>query len=66
MGGRHLRRPAAAITGAAELLGTADRLLSTVLHGVYRSHQATAAAVQVNNLHLIRACSGGPAPEYCG
>ncbi|MFD7508146.1 molybdopterin oxidoreductase family protein [Streptomyces sp. NPDC059853] len=52
--------PAARITEAAELLGTADRLLSTVLQGVYQSHQATAAAVQINNLHLIRGMLGKP------
>ncbi|MFF4366787.1 molybdopterin oxidoreductase family protein [Streptomyces sp. NPDC001594] len=48
------------VMAAAELLGTADRLLSTVLQGVYQSHQATAAAVQVNNLHLIRGMLGRP------
>ncbi|MFC9491159.1 molybdopterin-dependent oxidoreductase, partial [Streptomyces hydrogenans] len=52
--------PAARIREAAEILGTADRLLSTVLQGVYQSHQATAAAVQVNNLHLIRGMLGRP------
>ncbi|MEU6619704.1 nitrate reductase [Streptomyces litmocidini] len=52
--------PAAAIGRAAELLGGAERLLSTVLQGVYQSHQATAAAVQVNNLHLIRGMLGRP------
>ncbi|GLX21651.1 molybdopterin oxidoreductase family protein [Streptomyces lavendulae] len=52
--------PAAAIEEAAELVGTAERLLSTVLQGVYQSHQATAAAVQVNNLHLIRGMLGRP------
>ncbi|MFC9065249.1 molybdopterin oxidoreductase family protein [Streptomyces harbinensis] len=52
--------PAARISEAAELLGTADRLLSTVLQGVYQSHQATAAAVQINNLHLIRGMLGKP------
>ncbi|WP_200428706.1 molybdopterin oxidoreductase family protein [Streptomyces sp. NE5-10] len=52
--------PAARIRAAAEILGTADRLLSTVLQGVYQSHQATAAAVQVNNLHLIRGMLGRP------
>ncbi|MDQ0597189.1 anaerobic selenocysteine-containing dehydrogenase [Streptomyces canus] len=50
----------AAIERAAELLGTAERLTSTVLQGVYQSHQATAAAVQVNNLHLIRGMLGRP------
>ncbi|MFG2988956.1 molybdopterin oxidoreductase family protein [Streptomyces sp. NPDC048257] len=52
--------PAARIEEAAEVLGTAERLLSTVLQGVYQSHQATAAAVQVNNLHLIRGMLGRP------
>ncbi|MEU5216852.1 nitrate reductase [Streptomyces sp. NPDC020807] len=52
--------PAASIEQAAELLGTADRLLSTVLQGFYQAHQATAAAVQVNNLHLIRGMLGRP------
>ncbi|MGW4084103.1 molybdopterin oxidoreductase family protein [Streptomyces sp. NPDC004822] len=52
--------PAAAVTEAAEVLGDARRLLSTVLQGVYQSHQATAAAVQVNNLQLIRGMLGRP------
>ncbi|MFD4628408.1 molybdopterin-dependent oxidoreductase [Streptomyces sp. NPDC058284] len=52
--------PADRITAAGELLGGADRLLSTVLQGVYQSHQATAAAVQVNNLHLVRGMLGRP------
>jgi hypothetical protein len=38
------------IREAARLLGTGHRLVSTVLQGVYHSHQATAAAVQVNNI----------------
>ncbi len=52
--------PAERIRAAAELLGTAERLLSTVLQGFYQSHQATAAAVQVNNLHLVRGMLGRP------
>jgi len=52
--------PAAEIERAAEILGSARRLMSTVLQGVYQSHQATAAAVQVNNLHLIRGMLGRP------
>lgn len=52
--------PAQLIVEAAEVLGSADRLLSTVLQGVYQSHQATAAAVQINNLHLIRGMLGRP------
>ncbi|MFE9578088.1 molybdopterin oxidoreductase family protein [Nocardia sp. NPDC006044] len=43
---------------AARILGTARRLLSTVLQGFYQSHQATAAAVQVNNIHLVRGMLG--------
>ncbi|MGV3502395.1 MAG: molybdopterin oxidoreductase family protein [Adhaeribacter sp.] len=46
--------PAAKLREAAHLLGTTSSLLSTALQGVYQSMQATAAAVQINNLHLIR------------
>jgi len=45
---------------AAGLRGGATKLLSTVLQGVYQSHQATAAACQVNNLHLVRGMIGRP------
>ncbi|GLX95423.1 nitrate reductase [Herbidospora sp. NBRC 101105] len=45
---------------AAELIGTAERLLSTVLQGFYQANQATAAAVQVNNVHLVRGMLGRP------
>jgi anaerobic selenocysteine-containing dehydrogenase len=45
---------------AAQALGEAPTLVSTVLQGVYQSNQATAAAVQVNNLHLIRGMIGKP------
>jgi anaerobic selenocysteine-containing dehydrogenase len=48
------------IRQAARLLGTAEALLSTVLQGFYQSHQATAAAVQVNNLHIVRGMLGQP------
>ncbi|MET9030359.1 nitrate reductase [Nocardia sp. NPDC004168] len=51
---------AADVRRAAELLGTARRLLSTVLQGFYQSHQATAAAVQVNNIHILRGMLGKP------
>jgi anaerobic selenocysteine-containing dehydrogenase len=51
---------AADIRAAAELVGTAERLVSTVLQGFYQSNQATAAAVQVNNLHLLRGMLGRP------
>src|SRR5690606_19610386 len=52
--------PAEQIREAARLIGTAERLLSTVLQGFYQSHQATAAAVQVNNINLIRGMIGKP------
>jgi anaerobic selenocysteine-containing dehydrogenase len=52
--------PAADIERAAEICGTTDRLLATVLQGVYQSHQATATAVQVNNLVLVRGMIGKP------
>ncbi|WP_367046242.1 nitrate reductase [Streptomyces sp. Je 1-332] len=52
--------PAEKIREAARVLGGARRLLSTVLQGFYQSHQATAAAVQVNNLHLVRGMLGRP------
>src|SRR3954453_5772885 len=37
---------------AASMLGGAERLVSSVLQGVYQSHQATASAIQVNNVNL--------------
>lgn len=52
--------PVKTLQAAAEILGTAPRLVSTVLQGVYQSNQATASAVQVNNLHLIRGMIGKP------
>ncbi|TDE34105.1 nitrate reductase [Nonomuraea mesophila] len=45
---------------AARLIGTARRLFSTVLQGFYQAHQATAASVQVNNVHLVRGMLGEP------
>ncbi|HEY0373779.1 MAG TPA: molybdopterin-dependent oxidoreductase [Amnibacterium sp.] len=45
---------------AAEIFGTADRVLSTVLQGFYQSSQATASSCQVNNLHLLRGRIGTP------
>ncbi|MEZ0342425.1 molybdopterin oxidoreductase family protein [Mycobacterium sp. pV006] len=48
------------VCAAARLIGTSQRLLSTVLQGFYQSHQATAAAVQVNNIHLVRGMLGRP------
>lgn len=51
---------AADLREAARLIGTSERLTSTVLQGFYQSHQATAAAVQVNNVHLVRGMLGRP------
>ncbi|HXV57538.1 MAG TPA: nitrate reductase [Gaiellaceae bacterium] len=45
---------------AARILGAAEALLSTVLQGVYQSHQATASACQVNNVNLVRGMIGRP------
>jgi anaerobic selenocysteine-containing dehydrogenase len=46
------------IRRAARIFGETDRVLSTVLQGFYQSHQATAASVAVNNLHLLRGLIG--------
>jgi anaerobic selenocysteine-containing dehydrogenase len=54
------RMDAADIRRAAAVLGSAQRLLCTVLQGIYQSHQATAAAVQVNNIVLLRGMLGRP------
>ena len=54
------RVPAAKLEAAAEILGTTPTLVSSCLQGVYQSLQATASAVQVNNLHLIRGLIGKP------
>ena len=43
---------------AAEIIGETPRLMSTVLQGIYQSMQATAAAVQINNIHLLRGMIG--------
>src|SRR3954468_13305139 len=52
--------PADDIRRAARLIGTAERLFSTVRQGFYQSNQATAAAVQVNNIHILRGMLGKP------
>jgi anaerobic selenocysteine-containing dehydrogenase len=52
--------PAGEIRRAAEIFGTSQRVLSTVLQGFYQSHQATSASCQVNNLHLLRGLIGRP------
>jgi anaerobic selenocysteine-containing dehydrogenase len=48
------------LRAAAEIFGTSERVLSTVLQGFYQSHQATAASVGVNNLHLLRGMLARP------
>jgi anaerobic selenocysteine-containing dehydrogenase len=45
---------------AARIFGESERVLSTVLQGFYQSHQATASAVAVDNLHLLRGMLGRP------
>ena len=52
--------PAKKLIEAAEIIGNAPTLVSTALQGVYQSMQATAAAVQINNLQLIRGLIGKP------
>jgi anaerobic selenocysteine-containing dehydrogenase len=55
--------PAEDVREAASILGTAERLLSTVLQGVYQSNQATAAACGVNTSTCCEACSADRGPE---
>jgi len=57
---RVTRIPTRDLEAAAEIVGTSPTLVSTCLQGVYQSLQATASAVQVNNLHLIRGLIGKP------
>jgi anaerobic selenocysteine-containing dehydrogenase len=57
--------PAADIREAAGILGSHELILSTCLQGVYQSHQATAAAVQVNNVNLLRGALGKPGGASC-
>lgn len=52
--------PAEQIEAAARLIGEAKTLVSTCLQGLYQSNQATAAAVQVNNINLVRGMIGRP------
>ncbi|BDP43732.1 molybdopterin oxidoreductase (plasmid) [Deinococcus aetherius] len=52
--------PAADLRAAGDILANTETLVSTILQGVYQSMQATAAAVQVNNIHLVRGLIGKP------
>ncbi|MCP2253166.1 putative molibdopterin-dependent oxidoreductase YjgC [Prauserella aidingensis] len=58
--GEICRVPPDDLRRAAEIFGTSERVLSTVLQGFYQSHQATASSCQVNNLHLLRGLLGRP------
>jgi ferredoxin-nitrate reductase len=57
--------PAEDIREAARIIGESERLFSTVLQGFYQSMSATAAACQVNNLHIIRGMLGKPGCGLC-
>jgi anaerobic selenocysteine-containing dehydrogenase len=52
--------PASQLEAAGSLLSNTKTLVSTVLQGFYQSMQATAASVQVNNIHLLRNLLGRP------
>ncbi|BDP43458.1 nitrate reductase catalytic subunit (plasmid) [Deinococcus aetherius] len=52
--------PAEKLRAAAEIVGTSPTLVSAALQGVYQSNQATAAACQINNVHLLRGLIGKP------
>jgi ferredoxin-nitrate reductase len=49
-----------AVREAARVVGAAEALMTLVLQGVYQSNQATAAAVQCNNVNLLRGMIGRP------
>jgi anaerobic selenocysteine-containing dehydrogenase len=46
------------IEASERIIGEAEALLSTALQGVYQSNQATAAAVQLSNVNLLRGMLG--------
>jgi ferredoxin-nitrate reductase len=50
--------PATDLLKAADILASSKSLVSTALQGVFQSWQATGAAVQINNIHLIRGLLG--------
>ncbi len=52
--------PEALLRQAAATIGQAPSLVSSCLQGIYQSHQATASACQVNNIHLLRGMIGRP------
>ena len=54
------RRRRRDVDAAAELVGTVRAAALDGAAGLYQSNQATAAACQVNNLHLLRGMLGRP------
>jgi anaerobic selenocysteine-containing dehydrogenase len=50
--------PVEKLQAAAKVIGSAKTLVSTALQGVYQSMQASASAVQINNIHIIRGLIG--------
>ncbi|MBT1695400.1 nitrate reductase [Fulvivirgaceae bacterium PWU4] len=50
--------PASLLLKAASIIASTPSLVSTALQGVFQAWQATGAAVQINNLHLIRGLLG--------
>ena len=52
--------PEALLRKTATLIGQTPSLVSTCLQGIYQSHQATASACQINNIHLLRGLIGRP------
>lgn len=52
--------PVDQIEAAARVIGETKSLVCTCLQGIYQSNQATAAAVQVNNINLVRGMIGRP------
>lgn len=52
--------PEALLRKTATIIGQAPSLVSTCLQGIYQSHQATASACQINNIHLLRGLIGRP------
>jgi anaerobic selenocysteine-containing dehydrogenase len=52
--------PVSALEQAAEWIGTSRSTVTTCLQGVYQSHQATASACAINNMHLLMGKIGKP------
>ena len=63
--GAALRRAGAQIRGAAELLGTRERLAVHGAAGLLPVAPGHGGGVQVNNLHLLRGMLGRPGAACC-